>query len=64
MRVFSSPASRTNSSTTALVLVVYVIADNPIGESVYYPDSKKWGVQLPERRLMRADGLDYFDGEE
>ena len=45
-------------------LVVYVIADNPIGESVYYPDSKKWGVQLPERRLMRADGLDYFDGEE
>jgi uncharacterized cupin superfamily protein len=45
-------------------LVIYVIADNPIGESVYYPDSKKWGVKLPERRLMRADGLDYYDGEE
>ena len=22
----------------------YVVADNPIGESVYYHDSKKWGV--------------------
>jgi uncharacterized cupin superfamily protein len=45
-------------------LVVYVVADNPIGESVYYPDSNKWGVQMPERRLMRAEALDYFDGEE
>ncbi len=45
-------------------LVVYVIADNPMGESVYYPDSKKWGVRMPERRLMRADALDYYDGEE
>jgi uncharacterized cupin superfamily protein len=45
-------------------LVVYVIADNPIGESWYYPDSNKWGVQLPERRRMRAESLDYYDGEE
>ncbi len=45
-------------------LVVYVIADNPIGESSYYPDSKKWLVRSPERRLMRSDPLDYFDGEE
>jgi uncharacterized cupin superfamily protein len=45
-------------------LVLYVVADNPIGESTYYPDSKKWGVRMPERRLMRAEGLDYFDGEE
>jgi uncharacterized cupin superfamily protein len=46
------------------MLVLYVVADNPIGESWYYPDSGKWGVGLPERRLMRADSLDYFDGEE
>ncbi|MEP7016047.1 MAG: cupin domain-containing protein [Verrucomicrobiota bacterium] len=45
-------------------LVLYVIADNPIGESGYYPDSKKWIVRSPERRLMRSEALDYFDGEE
>lgn len=45
-------------------LVVYVIADNPIGESCHYPDSDKWVVTSPERRLMRSEPLDYFDGEE
>jgi uncharacterized cupin superfamily protein len=45
-------------------LVVYVIADNPIGESCYYPDSRKWLVRSPERRLMRSESLDYYDGEE
>ena len=45
-------------------LVMYLIADNPLGESVYYPDSNKCGVVLPERRFMRASALDYFDGEE
>lgn len=45
-------------------LVLYVIADNPIGESWYYPDSNKWGVQLPEWRLMQSQPLDYYDGEE
>jgi len=45
-------------------LVIMVIADNPIGESAYYPDSKKWLVRSPERRLLRGEALDYFDGEE
>jgi uncharacterized cupin superfamily protein len=45
-------------------LVLYVVADNPIGEAWYYPDSNKWGVPLPERRNLRSDPLDYFDGEE
>jgi len=45
-------------------LVLYVVADNPIGESGYYPDSKKWIVRSPERRLIRSESLDYFDGEE
>ncbi len=45
-------------------LVILVIADNPIGESAYYPDSKKWLVRSPERRIMRGEALDYFDGEE
>jgi uncharacterized cupin superfamily protein len=45
-------------------LVLYVVADNPHGESYYYPDSKKWGVTSPERRTIRSDALDYYDGEE
>lgn len=45
-------------------LVVYVVADNPIGESCHYPDSGKWLVRSPERRLIRSESLDYFDGEE
>jgi len=45
-------------------LVVYVVADNPIGESNYYPDSKKWAVRSPERKLLRGDVGDYYDGEE
>lgn len=45
-------------------LIVYVVADNPIGEAHYYPDSGKWGVGIPERRLLRSQPLDYFDGEE
>ena len=47
-----------------LELVVYVVADNPYGESTHYPDSQKWAVRSPERRLMRSEPLDYFDGEE
>jgi uncharacterized cupin superfamily protein len=45
-------------------LVIYVVADNPIGESFHYPDSGKWGVQSPQRHNLRSDSLDYFDGEE
>lgn len=45
-------------------LVFFVVADNPIGESCHYPDSDKWLVRSPERRLLRSEGLDYHDGEE
>ncbi len=45
-------------------LIVYVIADNPIGESGHYPDSDKWIVRSPARRLIRSEALDYYDGEE
>ena len=45
-------------------LVIMVVADNPIGESCHYPDSNKWLVRSPERRLLRGESLDYFDGEE
>ncbi len=45
-------------------LVVCVVADNPIGESCHYPDSGKWLVRSPGNRLVRSEGLDYYDGEE
>ena len=45
-------------------LVLYVVADNPIGESCHYPDSNKWLVRSPESRIIRSDALEYFDGEE
>jgi uncharacterized cupin superfamily protein len=45
-------------------LIVYVVADNPVGESTYFPDSNKWVVQSPERKIVRSGDLDYFDGEE
>jgi hypothetical protein len=45
-------------------LVVFVVADNPLGESYYFPDSDKVGVGIPERRVLRSPALDYYDGEE
>ena len=56
------PHQLTNDNSEDLTL--YVVADNPINESCYYPDSKKWIVYSPERRLIRSDALDYYDGEE
>jgi uncharacterized cupin superfamily protein len=49
---------------SAADLVVYVVADNPIDEADYFPDSKKWTVQVPARRIIRSENVDYYDGEE
>ena len=56
------PHQLSNNGTEDLIL--YVVADNPLGESCHYPDSGKWSVPFPERRLVRSDALDYYDGEE
>ncbi len=45
-------------------LILYVVADNPIGESCHYPDSGKFLVRSPEGQLLRSPPLDYYDGEE
>lgn len=46
-------------------LVYLIVADNPIGEHCFYPDSGKWLVRLPERRLLAAqESVDYYQGEE
>ena len=47
--------------------IYYVIADNPIGESCYYPDSGKWKVNKSssaDRVVLKGQETDYFDGEE
>jgi hypothetical protein len=41
-----------------------VVADNPFGESNYFPDSQKWVVRTPKRRAIRSDQIDYYEGEE
>jgi uncharacterized cupin superfamily protein len=53
-----------NPAETGQDLVLYVVADNPVGESCHYPDSDKWLVRSPERRFIRSGGLDFYDGEE
>ena len=48
-------------------LIYYVIADNPIGESSYYPDSGKWKLNkssVADRVVIKGQETDYFDGEE
>jgi len=48
-------------------LVYFVIADNPIGESSYFPDSGKWKVSkssAADRVVIKGQETDYFDGEE
>ena len=46
--------------------VYYVVADNPIGDSCYYPDSGKWAARTEGDEMMIVKGTraDYFDGEE
>ncbi len=56
------PHQITNDTTEDMIL--YVVADNPIGDTYYQPDSNKWGVPIPERRNVRSEPVDYFDGEE
>src|SRR6478609_1272033 len=56
------PHQITNDTTEDMIL--YVVADNPIGDTYYQPDSNKWGVPIPERMCVRSEPVDYFDGEE
>lgn len=44
-------------------LIYYVIADNPVSDPVYYPDSGKWFIR-PPRILGRMTEATYYDGEE
>ena len=61
----NEPHQITNSGDEDLIY--YVIADNPIGESGYYPDSGKWKMNKTsqaDRVVIKGQEADYFDGEE
>ena len=58
----NEPHQLTNDGTEDLV--VYVVADNPIGETCYYPDSDKEKEVVPDyhhprrtARLLRRRGV-------
>lgn len=51
----------TNTGTTDLE--VLIVADNPLLDAFYYPDSNKWGLR-PPGMFFRLTPVDYFDGEE
>jgi uncharacterized cupin superfamily protein len=46
--------------------VYYVIADNPRGDSCYYPDSGKFAVMKEGSAevIVKGTEINYFDGEE
>ncbi len=46
--------------------VYLLVADNPIGEGCYYPDSNKWlvGHSTQRRRIVTEQTAEYYDGEE
>ncbi|MEP7072226.1 MAG: cupin domain-containing protein [Verrucomicrobiota bacterium] len=45
--------------------VYYVIADNPPGDTCYYPDSGKWSVwNGTEEQIIKGEAADYYAGEE
>jgi uncharacterized cupin superfamily protein len=54
------------SAAAAEDFVYYVIADNPRGDSCYYPDSGKWVVFKEGAEELIAKGIeaDYYEGEE
>lgn len=46
-------------------LVYYIIADNPLGDQCYYPDSGKFAVwkEGTEEVIVKGRETDYFEGE-
>lgn len=45
-------------------LVLYIVADNPVGEACYYPDSRKWAIEVEDGPILKEQTAEYFEGEE
>ena len=44
--------------------VLLIVADNPLSEACYYPDSNKWLIEAPDGPILKGIQVDYFEGEE
>jgi len=42
----------------------YCVADNPLSEHVYYPDSDKFGMRSPKIQVIKGERAEYYLGEE
>jgi uncharacterized cupin superfamily protein len=64
--LFKPGEAHTFTADAAADLVMFVVADNPMNESTYFPDSNKWVVKSPERVILRGERAvgGYFEGEE
>src|SRR5437016_5658634 len=56
----NEPHQITNDGAQDLIL--YVVADNPLGESYYHPDSNEWTVPIPKRRIIRPAAREHHEG--
>lgn len=56
----NEPHQITNDGAQDLIL--YVVADNPLGESYHHPDSNEWTVTAPVRRVLRPQAQGEHDG--
>ena len=57
----NEPHQITNDGAQDLIL--YVVADNPLGESYYHPDSNEWTVPIPKRTIIRPAAREHHEGE-
>ena len=65
--IFGPNESHQITNSGDVELVYYEMADNPIGDSGYYPDSGKWKVNrmsAADRPVIKGKETDYFDAEE
>ncbi len=65
--IFRPTEAHALSNAGAVDFVYYVIADNPVGDCCYYPDSNKISFRkLDGSRDLYKQGVkaDYYDGEE
>jgi len=43
----------------------YSIADNPVSDHAYYPNSNKWLLRIPEKRLLiKGERVSYYTAED
>src|ERR1700704_3229350 len=58
--IFPPEEPHTFANEGAEDLQIMIVADNPIGESAYYPDSKKWLPPSPRGRQGSGGDPHYF----